>query len=248
VTDYLDRLVTRSFGLPGGVGPRLPSAYEADVAVDEPLIEVREESATRPSLASQPARTPNPPTPRRENAGAPAPRRGAARRPETEATPTAAPREASPKTPTRASRRPARGLSSPEADPTPPSNTVLLVGQPGEPEGMAAGLLAAPLAPDEPMPEEPARPAVPSVFAGPTSRHAEIRPALPVEVAVPRAGAALNAQPRAQPSAVPAVRITIGRIDVRAVTPPEPARARTPTTPPPLSLDDYLERRRGGRS
>jgi hypothetical protein len=48
---------------------------------------------------------------------------------------------------------------------------------------------------------------------------------------------------------VPTIKITIGRVDVRAVMPaaatphPAPAQRR-----PALSLDDYLKRREGGQS
>jgi len=46
----------------------------------------------------------------------------------------------------------------------------------------------------------------------------------------------------------PAVHVTIGRIEVRAVAPPAPAPARRPRPQPvPLSLDEYLEQRRSGR-
>ena len=45
----------------------------------------------------------------------------------------------------------------------------------------------------------------------------------------------------------PTIRVAIGRIEVRAVTPP-PARPPTPArTPPSLSLDDYLKQRNGGQ-
>jgi len=48
----------------------------------------------------------------------------------------------------------------------------------------------------------------------------------------------------------PTIHVAIGRIEVRAVTPPPtlPARRATPVRPSPaLSLDDYLERRNEGR-
>jgi hypothetical protein len=51
-----------------------------------------------------------------------------------------------------------------------------------------------------------------------------------------------------RPPAEPAVQVTIGRIEVRAVTPP--ARRAAPAKPtrsgPTLSLDDYLRQRQGG--
>jgi hypothetical protein len=53
-------------------------------------------------------------------------------------------------------------------------------------------------------------------------------------------------QPAQQPPAPPAIRVTIGRVEVRAAAPPAAATPRPPR-PPRLSLDDYLEARRGGR-
>ncbi len=57
--------------------------------------------------------------------------------------------------------------------------------------------------------------------------------------------------PVASPEAPPVVRVTIGRVDVRAVLPPpvEPPRSQRlapPAPGPSLSLDDYLKRGRGG--
>ena len=50
------------------------------------------------------------------------------------------------------------------------------------------------------------------------------------------------------PSRTPVVKVSIGRIEVRAVTPPEPRLERRPSQPPgpSLTLDDYLKRRRRG--
>lgn len=46
----------------------------------------------------------------------------------------------------------------------------------------------------------------------------------------------------------PAIRVTIGRIEVRAVSPPVPApRSSTPRPAPALSLQEYLEQRDGGK-
>ena len=51
-------------------------------------------------------------------------------------------------------------------------------------------------------------------------------------------------------SSEPAIRVTIGRIEVRAITPPPmpPAERITPAPPgPELSLDDYLKQHNGGQ-
>lgn len=44
----------------------------------------------------------------------------------------------------------------------------------------------------------------------------------------------------------PTIQVTIGRIDIRAVAPPPPTRTRPSSSPPKLSLDDYLRSRSGG--
>lgn len=47
--------------------------------------------------------------------------------------------------------------------------------------------------------------------------------------------------------AAPTIRVTIGRVDVRAVAPAPQERRRAPETPrPALTLEDYLRRRGGG--
>ena len=52
---------------------------------------------------------------------------------------------------------------------------------------------------------------------------------------------------RAEPAA-PAIHVTIGRVEVRAVSAPaEPARPRERKAPPLLSLDQYLRQRNEGR-
>jgi hypothetical protein len=77
---------------------------------------------------------------------------------------------------------------------------------------------------------------------------ASIRPAAP-----PPASA--RSAPRPAPAALdaraandaPAIRITIGRIEVRAVTPASAAAARPAQTAPKDSLQDYLKRPKAGR-
>ncbi len=52
---------------------------------------------------------------------------------------------------------------------------------------------------------------------------------------------------RAAPRAEPAIQVTIGRIDVRAVQPPPAARPRPGEPPgPQLTVDDYVKQRREG--
>jgi hypothetical protein len=47
-------------------------------------------------------------------------------------------------------------------------------------------------------------------------------------------------------AAGPVIQVTIGRIEVRAVTPPAPARSAPARPSPAPSLDEYLKRRNGG--
>ena len=75
-----------------------------------------------------------------------------------------------------------------------------------------------------------------------STREPAIQP-LSIEQIVPPA----ETQPRASEPAEPAViRVTIGRIEVRATTPPLPAAPRTRPPGPALALDDYLKKRNGG--
>jgi hypothetical protein len=58
---------------------------------------------------------------------------------------------------------------------------------------------------------------------------------------------AWQASPEEAPEdSAPSIHITIGRIEVRAVAPPQPARRAQRRVTPKLSLDDYLKRS-GGR-
>ncbi|GAX45685.1 hypothetical protein NIES4075_67060 [Tolypothrix sp. NIES-4075] len=47
--------------------------------------------------------------------------------------------------------------------------------------------------------------------------------------------------------ATPTIHVTIGRVDVRAMTPPSAPRSPAPPPQPQLSLDAYLRSRKGGR-
>jgi hypothetical protein len=49
------------------------------------------------------------------------------------------------------------------------------------------------------------------------------------------------------PNSPPNIQITIGRLEIRATTPPPAVAARPRPTSPRLSLDDYLRARSGGR-
>jgi hypothetical protein len=82
----------------------------------------------------------------------------------------------------------------------------------------------------------PAPPSLPNARAGVLST--------PANHTVPTAAREGSAQ--APP---PTIEVTIGRIEVRAVTPPEPPpRPRERQAPPKMSLDDYLRAHNGGRT
>jgi len=88
------------------------------------------------------------------------------------------------------------------------------------PGGEAAGLVVSPeLKPSEPHPQRP-----------------------PTTAAEDRAGAA------ARSASAPAIHVTIGRVEVRAVTPPAPAvKPRRAAPSPSLPLEEYLKQRNEGR-
>lgn len=87
----------------------------------------------------------------------------------------------------------------------------------------------------EPVPAEGASQAWPAT--GALADTAAIRPQT-----------SLVAEP-ALPPAAPTIQVTIGRIEVRAIQPPAPAARPRPARPQPvLSLDRYLQQRKGGRS
>jgi hypothetical protein len=69
----------------------------------------------------------------------------------------------------------------------------------------------------------------------------------PRHFALPSRPAAARVEQSHSESDAPIVRVTIGRVDVRAVSAPAPA-ARKPArpTPPALTLDAYLNSRKGG--
>ncbi|HEX6203562.1 MAG TPA: hypothetical protein VF100_11210, partial [Thermoanaerobaculia bacterium] len=91
----------------------------------------------------------------------------------------------------------------------------------------------------------PARPA-PRPFVEPLGTPAGPRPsAAPPDAAIPRGAPGLRPPPSSR-TASPPIRVTIGRIEIRAVRPEAPAPARR-LAEPAVSLDGYLERRRSGR-
>jgi hypothetical protein len=86
-------------------------------------------------------------------------------------------------------------------------------------------------------------PQAPTPLVTPASVVAE-----PHTVLVPPSEPVMSAAAKvASPEPAPTIRVTIGRIDVRAIRPPAPPRAKKTRPGPALSLDGYLKQRREGR-
>jgi hypothetical protein len=101
----------------------------------------------------------------------------------------------------------------------------------------------------EPEPEQEPKPPVRSRSAAepaPPARGAAPRPVV-TQRAPLLATWRRDRSPAAEPEAEqpPTVRVTIGRVDVRAVVPEQPVERR-PKQPPRMSLDEYLSRSRSG--
>ena len=94
------------------------------------------------------------------------------------------------------------------------------------------------------LPEDRARPVLPALLElrGKPEAAPVLAP-LPVPVALRAPGSLPEPPAQGQPS----VHIHIGRIEVRAVTPPPAATPRPASKPPRLTLDDYLHQRNGGK-
>lgn len=86
----------------------------------------------------------------------------------------------------------------------------------------------------------------PSVTSAPADRDRRAPETVLSGVSIRPGGGLQERRPASSPEAQPpTVRVNIGRIEVRAVTPP-PAPPRQTTPPARLSLDDYLKQRSGG--
>jgi hypothetical protein len=147
------------------------------------------------------------------------------------------------------------------AEPLPPDKPL----QAREPAGEEAGHAAAVVLPApaearvKPREQELVRPSPVASTTHTAPRGRRTREAARPEGIVERPAAAvrptsrLTAARRATPAKQvrddpPPVRVTIGRIEVRAVVPPPQAPPRPASRrPAPLSLDEYLEQRRSGR-
>ncbi len=80
--------------------------------------------------------------------------------------------------------------------------------------------------------------------AVPEAHHAETFTSMPY---AHRKFRSQNVTAPASSSSTPTIQVTIGRIEVRAITPPVAPAQRSRTPSPTLSLDDYLKQRNGGQ-
>ncbi len=237
MSDYLTRLVERSLGVGEVVSPRLRSLFEPQDAVagpalvDEP-IEVRDERLVpSPEHAPRSVREPTAPSP--------------------------SAKESTPALPRRRTEPPHEIVVERERPAEPGSPRVTVEPAVSEREALARAESPVPtLHPQDdhggerPSPEPPRRRTVvvrerqppPRSEPAARERRRDRVPTGPDEVRLPSPPAL---QPPlvpayAAPSEPPVVRVTIGRVDVRAVLPPAPAERTAPRRAPRMTLDEYL--------
>ena len=237
MSDYLTRLVERSLGVGEVVSPRLQSLFEPRDAVagpalvDEP-IEVREE---RLAPASEHA-------PRSD--GEPA-------------APSPSAKESTTASPRRRTEPPHDVVVERESPAEPGSPPPAVEFAVSEREVLARAESPVPtLRPQDdqsgerPSPEPPRRRTVvvrerqhpPQSEPAARERRRDRVPTGPDEVRLP-SPPALQPPPvpaQAAPTEPPVVRVTIGRVEVRAVLPPAPPERATPRRAPRMTLDEYL--------
>ena len=250
MSDFLGNLVARSLAPAAQISPRLPSAFEppqssgfqAGVA---PWLEGDGGDGAQDRVGSMPAALASVPRSEgRPQSAAPEP---GSRLPADHATGPPPyrgrqiPPGAHPRAETVASDAPPEPSSLPgPGQPLPESRA-------GEP-GAAPG-------PARPMPVEPATPGRETLplemppldaQAPPTHQRAPIVARPRTRLAQPAGPVpAEGEQPASRPESPSTIRVTIGRVEVRAVMPPL-QEAPPPRHPPRLSLDDYLKQRSGG--
>jgi len=264
--DLLGRLAARAQASAGGLRPRTASRFEgpATTAPVRPAAggRIDEEPGGRPALGAD--RTGGEPAPaadaawRRAPGEAGAPDVGASEPPRARPDAAAAPppgRRISPRRP----RAPGGGTSPA----TPPGSGAAAAPhlRPAAAERSRPSRTPAPVpsAPPSPSGDPRARaaplPAVPGAEgAPPTPAGSAPGPREPLLPSRPKVSPASHQPPVAGPrrgAAAPpetVIRVTIGRVDVRAVPPARPPAREARAAPQPrLTLEGYLERRRGGR-
>jgi hypothetical protein len=259
MSDYLQNLLARSLNPSGGVQPRLASLYEPRAAAFAPALPesldvADEETDQRPpdaNEATRPERRPADPSTtlaraeRREAATAPQP------------SPFDASRHSDPARPAepRAERRTnddaphvSRRSSEESAPPSPAPSGVDVRNHAShvEQSGRAFETARDVPAPSASEREPRTKAAEPRVQPAPASRVVEprVQPAPPPAPARPPQ----LSEESAHGEAAPTIRVTIGRVDVRAVAGVPQEKRRAPEQPrPALTLEEYLRRRGGGR-
>jgi hypothetical protein len=182
------------------------------------------------------------PAPRRDEA----PRRSAATGPQDSRT-IPPPRTRAREIPTGPRVTPPDGRPEPEPGVTSGAAEILAVpaGEAGEPPADIRAITPAarvsPAVPERESPRSPDQPPTDALRRAPDV-HVHVADRAVSPVATPAAEEA-----RAETHPAPVVRITIGRVEVRAIMPPAPAPRPAPARPAPaLSLDDYLKQQTGG--
>jgi len=229
MSDYLTRLVERSLGVGEVVSPRLQSLFEPRDAVAEP------------ALVDEPIEA-------REERLVPAPSPSA--------------KEATPALPRRRTEPPDEIVVEWESPAEPGSPHVAVEPAVSEREALARAESPVPtLRPqadqggERPSPEPPRRRTIvvrerqhpPQSEPAARVRPRDPVPTGPYEVRLPLPPA-LQPPPvpaQAAPTDPPVVRVTIGRVDVRAVLPPAPAERAAPQRAPRMTLDEYLRQADG---
>lgn len=239
MSDFLTRLVERQFGAAGGVAPRLPSRF---AALTPPEIE--RESAPAPAPSVPPERAPQPNVVLRATDVEAPPKLV----PLGGADPPAAAAPRPPRTPPVVTREPAWPAEhrDAEVERSLPRPTVtapqITSGQQTVDHAASARIV---VIDQQSLPAAKGSDASSAVRAAPAVLPAILAPPSPL---VPRRGAAPRLEVPPPTSNAPVVNVTIGRVEVRAVVAPPPARERRKTAAPKaLSLEEYLERRHGAR-
>jgi hypothetical protein len=223
MADFLTRAAQRALGVAPVVKPVIASRYAPAGQTAGFSEEAVETVAPRPEPAAPPAVRPETERPSRVHRDPP-------NEPEVDTEP--APRELLPKT---------EALRHTPADPMPPR---LVAERIIEPAAAPREIQTPPAEPADPRP--PIAPETRMVAETPAGR-AEARRAVPMGQHSPSPPIA-RLERREPAPATPPIRITIGRIDVRAVMPPgAPApRNGTPAGRPALTLEEYTRQRKRG--
>ena len=259
MSDFLGNLAARAVAPSNAIRPRLPSRFESPATAERTALDAEQEpsaDAARIEDRGRVSQIPFAPTP----------------------SPTMRERSIEIARPIVAAEPAASVVSPPVnvplADP-PPFVAPITPTKPQPPE---KGIQPAPTPLLAPVPTLPVRPVllsqetpIPATRssrppepvtpreAGETPPRKRVEPVVPqriVAVEKPPVAAAVASSPEATgaacetpaETAAPIIRVTIGRIDVRAVLPSAPAPTRkAPTASPVLSLDEYLKQRDGGQ-